>query len=89
MFHVDWLQEALDELARIWMKADSTLRQAITAATHLLDQEMETDPFRQSESRDDEERVLFAFPLGLLIEVNLQQRIVWVLHVWQFRRRKA
>jgi hypothetical protein len=38
MFQVEWLQSALDELAAIWMQADSALRQAITVATHQIDQ---------------------------------------------------
>lgn len=87
MFRVEWLQKALDELASAWMKADESLRQAITAATHTLDQELQANPYRQSESRDDEERVLFAYPLAVQVEVDRQQRIVWVLHVWRFRRR--
>jgi len=87
MFRVEWLQEALDELTLLWMQAESSLRQALTAATHRIDQELHTDPYRQSESREDEERVLFVYPLGVQFEVDLQRRIVWILHVWQFRRR--
>jgi hypothetical protein len=87
MFRVEWLQVALDELARIWMGADSRLRQAITAATNTIDQELQADPYRESESRDDEDRVLFVYPLGVQIEIDLSRRIVWILHVWQFRRR--
>jgi len=87
MFRVQWLQEALEELTLIWMQADSALRQAITSATHWIDQELQTDPFEHSESRDNEDRVLFVYPLAGEIEVDLQQRRVWVLHVWRFRRR--
>jgi hypothetical protein len=67
MFRVEWLQEALDELTNLWLQADSSLRQAITAATHALDQELCVDPYRGSESREDEERVLFAYPLAVQI----------------------
>jgi hypothetical protein len=87
MFQVKWLQEALDELANIWMQADSSARRAITAAAHALDQELQTDPYRHSECREDEERILFAYPLAVTIEVDLKQRNVWILHVWRFRRR--
>jgi hypothetical protein len=87
MFRVEWLQEALDELTRIWMQADSRLRQAITAAAHAIDQELQANPYRESESRNGEDRVLFVHPLGVQIEIDLSQRIVWILHVWQFRRR--
>jgi len=66
MFRVEWLQDALDELTRLWMQADSALRQAITAATHAIDQELQVDPYRQSESREDDERVLFVYPLAVL-----------------------
>ncbi len=44
MFRVEWLQEAVGELADIWTRADSQSRQAITEATHKLDRELQTDP---------------------------------------------
>ena len=37
MFRVAWLREAVNELADIWIKADSPSRKAITEATHILD----------------------------------------------------
>jgi hypothetical protein len=86
MFRVEWIQTALDDLATIWMAADSVLRQRITIATQLIDQELQADPFRQSESRDDEERALFVYPLGVQFEVDLTNRVVWILHAWRFRR---
>ena len=38
MFRVVWLQVALDELTTLWIQADAALRQAITAASHIVDQ---------------------------------------------------
>jgi uncharacterized protein YfaQ (DUF2300 family) len=61
MFRVEWIQAALDDVANLWLQGDSTLRQAITAAARVLEQELQTDPFRQSESRQEVERVLFAY----------------------------
>jgi hypothetical protein len=89
MFRVQWLQEALDELAAIWTQGDSELRQAITAAAHALDLELAANPYRESESREgeSEDRVLFVYPLGVQIEIDLPKRMVWVIHVWRFRRR--
>jgi hypothetical protein len=87
MYRVEWLQEALDELTTLWIAADEDLRQEITAATHALDQELQADPYRNSESRGVDERVLFAYPLAILIEIDSQPGIVWVLNVWRFRRR--
>ncbi len=87
MFRVVWLQEALDDLAAVWVEAASALREAITTATSALDQELAADPYRNSESREDGTRILFAYPLALQIEVDPAQRVVWVLHAWRFRRR--
>jgi hypothetical protein len=52
MFRVEWLREAVGELAELWTEADSPFRQAITEANHALDQELQADPFRVSESRE-------------------------------------
>lgn len=40
MFRVEWLQSAVDELAALWVDADSTLRQAITNASHQIDEQL-------------------------------------------------
>jgi len=87
MFQVKWLQEAVDELANLWTKADSPLRRQITASANTLEHELQVDPYRQSESRENETRVLFAYPLAVQIDVELRDRIVWILHDWQFRKR--
>jgi hypothetical protein len=87
MLRVLWLQESLDELAAIWLDADSEARVQITQATELVDAELRSNPYRLSESRDEGVRVLFVHPLGVEFEVDTQQQTVWVLHVWRFRRR--
>jgi hypothetical protein len=58
----------VNELADIWINADSPLRQKITEATQSLDQELQVDPFRHSESREGDVRILFAPPLAILFE---------------------
>jgi hypothetical protein len=88
MFEVVWLQSALNELAAIWVNADSSVRQAITAATHYIDQELTTDPEEKGESRDEGERICFAFPLGVTFQVLAEQSLVRVMHVWDIRRHK-
>ncbi len=87
MFRVQWLPEADQELTRIWTEADTSLRQAVTSAAHALEEELKVDRLRQGESRSDDERVLFVYPLAVEIEVHSRQRIVRVLHVWRYRRR--
>jgi hypothetical protein len=86
---VEWLREAVNELADIWIKADSPLRQIITQATQALDQELQADPFGRSESREGDVRVLFASPLANLFEVDPRDGVVWVLHAWSFRHNKT
>lgn len=87
MFEVRWIDDALQDLAQLWMDADSDARQMITAATSAADHELQTDPFRQSESRENDERVYWNGPLGFRIDVDTDQRKVWVLQVWRVKQR--
>jgi hypothetical protein len=70
MYRVAWRQFALDELARIWLLADSAQRNAITQAAHRIDQRLEKSPYdnhlpwqhviifekKAAEKKDDTER---------------------------------
>lgn len=85
MFHVVWLQPALNELAAAWIQANSTERQTITAATHTIDQLLKTDPHNQGESRPHGQRIMFLSPLGMTFEIR--QEMVRILHIWMVRRR--
>ena len=87
MMEVFWLQSALDDLARLWMAADSALRAAITAAAHRIDPALQHDPASKGESRELDERVFFAYPLGILFTVVEAQQAVFVHSVWRYRRR--
>ena len=87
MSRVEWSQSALNELASVWMQADSAMRQAITAATNALDHQLQNDPEQQGESRNDTERILFTFPLGVGFEIDTQRDTVTIRHVWSFRKR--
>ena len=87
MFRVEWLQTALNQLMIIWVQADSALRQAITAATHQIDQQLQADPYGQSESRPGGRRILFVPPLGILFPIEAGGQTVSVLRVWLFRKR--
>ncbi len=87
MYTVRWKRSALDELARIWISADSPMREAITVAAHAIEQRLITDQFRDSESREHGMRVLFVFPLGVRFEVDTEHAIVRVFHLWSYRKR--
>jgi hypothetical protein len=56
MFRVEWLQSALDELTTLWIQADPTLRQALTAASHTIDQRLSINPRGEGESRSGKGR---------------------------------
>ena len=88
MFTVLWGQEALDKLPRLWTQSDSPIRAAITAAMHQIDKTLAADPENTGESRSGEDRVWFAFPLGILFEVDRPKMAVRILQVWLFRKRK-
>ena len=48
MYGVEWVESAVEELAKIWADADSTLRQAVTSATYQIDQFYEVTSLRRS-----------------------------------------
>jgi len=60
MFRVEWLQSALDELADVWMQADSPVRQAITAAAHCIELQ-ESVAWRLATGRNNKGRCEFHF----------------------------
>lgn len=88
IFQVVWLQTALNELATIWVEADSVIRQAITEATHAIDGALQANPANQGDSREEGERVFFVYPLGIQFQIDAQHSLVRVLHVWDIRRRR-
>jgi hypothetical protein len=81
-YTVLWVPGAEQRLAELWM--DATDRDAITKASHAIDQQLKTDPLNQGESRPRGRRVLFESPLGVLYRVEEQDMIVRVYHVWLF-----
>ncbi len=87
MFRVRWEESALDELTTLWLESESALRHMINAAVNQIEQHLRTDPFRRSESRGDERRILFAAPLGIRFRVEKDRRAVSVASVWLYRVR--
>jgi hypothetical protein len=83
-FRVLWVQGALDDMATLWINADSRTRADITRAAHGLEKQLAKDPFAICESRDPGEWVCFCDPLGLLVEIDSSLKIVWILSVWRF-----
>ena len=85
MFQVVWVERAVNELAELWVQADSDGRRSITEAADTMDKILETKPFESSESREEGLRVMFVPPLGVFFEVDLSSETVKVAHVWRYR----
>ena len=88
MFQVVWLESALNDLARIWTRADSRLRRAITVSANAVDNELGASPSERGESRGGRTRVFFVEPLGIEFEIHSRRSTVDVVHVWNIRRKK-
>jgi hypothetical protein len=79
---VVWKPDAERRLTTIWL-ADR-MRQRIADAANEIDTLLAADPLNAGESREDNDRVLFAKPLGALVEVLQDERTVNVLEVWRY-----
>jgi hypothetical protein len=64
MFRVRWTRSALNELASLWLAADSQQWQAITAAAQAIDQQLQSDPLNRGESRPNGRRIFFVSRSG-------------------------
>lgn len=75
MFTVPWRKSARDQLAALWVEADSPLRQAITDAAYWIDEELQEDPESQGEARHGSERICFVIPLAVWFKVDKQNSV--------------
>jgi mRNA-degrading endonuclease RelE of RelBE toxin-antitoxin system len=83
-YSVLWTPTAERDLAELWL--DSADRQPIRSAADTLDKLLGDDAHLRGESRYDSLRVVHAAPLGVDVDVDQLNRVVWVLRVWRFRR---
>lgn len=87
MMRLRWERRALEALAAIWTNADSAARQAITAASHAIEQRLQQDPHQEGESRSKGRRITFEPPLAVIFRVEADGQTISVLQVRVFRRR--
>jgi len=87
MYRVRWERSALNELTTLWLESESALRNMINAAVNQIEQQLRTNPFRHSESRGDERRILLAAPLGIRFRVEKDRGTISVASVWLYRVR--
>jgi hypothetical protein len=73
----------LEPLA-IWIAA--TDQNAVTAASHAIDQMLSNDPENEGESRPNGRRVVYSSPLGVRYRVDPNENRVRVLLCWQIRQ---
>ncbi len=78
---VVWKPAAEQELASIWN--ESSDRADVTAAANAIDRLLRTSPQDQGESRNGITRIMFVHPLGVIFDVQQQDRLVSVLRVWR------
>jgi G:T-mismatch repair DNA endonuclease (very short patch repair protein) len=74
----------VDDLARIWLGANSEQKVEITVASERMDRQLRRDPMGVGQARDRGWRVLVAPPLAVKYEVSDDDRLVRVVDVWQF-----
>ena len=80
---VVYLPEAEQELATLWL--DPTSRADVSDASNRLDDLLRHNPNQAGESRQvEDQRILFATPLGVLFRVKPDDCLVEVIHVWKF-----
>lgn len=84
-FVVRWKQDALDDLAAMWLDAGSWDRRRITTSAREADRVLRRGPYGASESRDGDRRILFVAPLAITFRVDTEADKVEVLRVRQFR----
>jgi hypothetical protein len=84
-FTVLWTPTAHRDLAKLWL--DAADREAVRSAADTMDVILRRDAHLQGESRYDTLRVILAEPLGVDVDVDQVNRIVWVLRVWRFDSR--
>jgi hypothetical protein len=80
-YTVQWTPTAEQDLAAVWIAAAD--RDVITSTANIIDALLHRDPERLGEVLFDTVRTMAVPPLGVEFEVIEEDRIVYVLSVWQ------
>jgi hypothetical protein len=86
-YTVLWTPAAEQNLAAVWVDADD--RNALTSAANTIDRLLAIDPESRGELRFDTVRTFSVPPLGVDFEIVEQDRVVWVLSVWDTSKSEA
>lgn len=82
MFRLRWRRVALNQLAAIW--TDATDQNAVTVASHRIEQALRRDPLNEGEDRPNNRRVIFDAPLVVLYRVDTTANVVTVVGVGRY-----
>ena len=88
MFHLEWRDVAISDLANGWLQADSRLRADITSSIHEVERRLLRAPDQAGESRKPGTRVLILNPLVVTFHVNVRTSLVLISGVRVNRRRQ-
>ncbi len=84
VFEVIWTTAASEALEGIWQRVRD--RDAVLRSVWHIEDELKRDPENAGESREDEQRVTYDGPLGVLFEAFSSDRTVWIQSVWLIRQ---
>jgi hypothetical protein len=80
-YTVIWVPDTVPELAAVWLAAPD--RNAVTAASHRLGQDLARDPYATGFPRNSPvNRTAIDLPLGIDYEIIEDDKTVRVLRVW-------
>jgi hypothetical protein len=82
MYQVIWTTSARLELAAIWNSAQPADDQLLIWAVADIAFRLARDPNNEGESRPQDTRVMFSWPLGVLFDVP-DDKTVWVHSIWR------
>lgn len=83
MFRVIWTTASRAELAAIWNSAQESDDQLLVWAVADLAFRLERDPENEGESRPDNMRITFSWPLAIWFEV-LNSDSIYIYHIWRY-----
>lgn len=86
-YQVEWRDEAILELARIWM--DESHRDTVTQTANEIDQLLRNQADVMGESRPNGRRILLVSPLGVYYRVYNDDCHVRVLKVWYYPKHSS
>jgi hypothetical protein len=87
MYSVRWKPSATNELAALWLSADSSGRRLLTESVRDAELLLRRDPETVGESRGGNDRVVFVNFLGIEFRVLAEDRIVVIGRVWRIASR--